>query len=129
VEELAWVGVVLFAVGAAGSLAVQAAMGASWRVGVADGERTELVADGIFGIARNPFFTALTLTAIGLTVLVGNVVALLSLLALVTAIQLQVRVVEESYLSRAHGARYLDYAARVGRFVPHVGRLRPEQVQ
>ena len=128
-DELAVVGVVVFALGAAGSLAAQAAMGASWRVGVDDGERTELVAAGLFGVARNPFFSALVVTAVGLTLLVGNVVALVSLLTLAAAIQLQVRVVEEPYLSQVHGRRYLDYAARVGRFVPRVGRLRPEPVR
>ncbi|WP_263493634.1 hypothetical protein [Streptomyces sp. PSKA30] len=31
--------------------------------------------------------------------------------------------VEEPYLQAAHGAAYLAYAARAGRFVPGVGRL------
>ena len=50
-------------------------------------------------------------------------VALIAFVVLVVALELQVRVVEEPYLLVAQGAAYADYAARVGRFVPGVGRL------
>jgi protein-S-isoprenylcysteine O-methyltransferase Ste14 len=33
-----------------------------------------------------------------------------------------VRKVEEPYLATTHGAAYVDYASRVGRFVPGVGK-------
>ena len=42
----------------------------------------------------------------------------------VVALELQTRLVEEPYLRRVHGAAYEEYARRVGRFVPGVGRLR-----
>ena len=41
----------------------------------------------------------------------------------VTSLELQTRVVEEPHLLRTHGDEYASYAARVGRFVPGVGRL------
>jgi protein-S-isoprenylcysteine O-methyltransferase Ste14 len=44
---------------------------------------------------------------------------------LLVSIQVQVRAVEEPYLLRVHGPAYADYAARVGRFLPGVGRLNP----
>ena len=31
--------------------------------------------------------------------------------------------VEEPYLLKVHGSAYAEYAARVGRFLPGVGRL------
>ncbi len=40
------------------------------------------------------------------------------------ALELQVRAVEEPHLQAEHGERYRAYAARAGRFVPGVGRLR-----
>jgi protein-S-isoprenylcysteine O-methyltransferase Ste14 len=128
-RALAFAGVALYLVGAVASVGAQQAMGASWRVGVSDDEQTELVSTGLFGLARNPFFTALILTAAGLTIMVGNVVAVVSFAALVLAVELQVRVVEEPYLRRAHGERYERYATRVGRFVPGVGRLRTERAR
>ncbi|MGC4763322.1 hypothetical protein ACLQ20_10755 [Micromonospora sp. DT46] len=41
---------------------------------------------------------------------------------LVASVQVQVRAVEEPYLIRTHGATYLMYAARTGRFWPGLGR-------
>jgi protein-S-isoprenylcysteine O-methyltransferase Ste14 len=38
-------------------------------------------------------------------------------------LELQVRAVEEPYLLRTHGDEYRVYAARVGRFLPGVGRF------
>lgn len=116
-------GLVLFAAGTAGALAAQGAMGRSWRVGVDDDERTELVAGGLFAQVRNPFFAAMVPSAIGLALLVPSVVALVAVVALLIAVELQVRWVEEPYLRQAHGRDYQSYAGRTGRFVPGIGRL------
>jgi protein-S-isoprenylcysteine O-methyltransferase Ste14 len=101
----------------------QVAMGASWRIGVDPAERTQLVTTGPFALVRNPIFAAMLPTALGLTLLVPSWVALAGLAGLIAALELQVRVVEEPYLMRAHGPTYASYAARVGRFLPGVGRL------
>jgi protein-S-isoprenylcysteine O-methyltransferase Ste14 len=117
-------GAVLFVAGLAGTLAAQVAMGPSWRIGVDPGERTELVTSGPFALVRNPIFAAMLPTSLGLVLMVPSAVALIGLAALVAALELQVRVVEEPYLRRVHGAAYAQYAARAGRFVPLVGRSR-----
>jgi protein-S-isoprenylcysteine O-methyltransferase Ste14 len=101
----------------------QVAMGTSWRIGVDPAERTQLVTRGPFALVRNPIFAAMLPTALGLTLLVPSWVAITGLLGLVLALELQVRVVEEPYLLQAHGRNYADYAARVGRFIPGIGRL------
>lgn len=106
------------------TLYAQIAMGESWRIGVDPGERTELVTDGPFAWVRNPIFSAMIPTALGLAMLVPSPVAIAAALALAVALELQVRVVEEPYLLRAQGDLYADYAARTGRFVPGVGRLK-----
>lgn len=116
-------GIVLFGVGLAGTLAAQVAMGDSWRIGVDEQAKTELVTDGPFALVRNPIFAAMLPASAGLALMVPSVVALGGLAALVLALELQVRVVEEPYLLRVHGERYARYAARVGRFAPGVGRL------
>jgi len=61
-------------------------------------------------------------TALGLTLLVPSWVSLLGLAGLTLALELQVRLVEEPYLLSVHGHAYADYATRVGRFFPGVGR-------
>jgi len=116
-------GAVLAVAGIGATLYAQIAMGASWRIGVDPAERTQLVTDGPFALVRNPIFAAMAPTALGLALLVPSWVALAGLAGLVAALELQVRVVEEPYLLRVHGAPYAAYAARVGRFVPGVGRL------
>jgi protein-S-isoprenylcysteine O-methyltransferase Ste14 len=116
-------GVAIFIVGLVGTLYAQIAMGESWRIGVDERERTALVTSGPFAVVRNPIFAAMLPTSLGLALLVPNVAALAGLGALWLALQIQVRLVEEPYLLRAHGDSYRQYAARVGRFVPGLGRL------
>jgi protein-S-isoprenylcysteine O-methyltransferase Ste14 len=116
-------GLVVALVGIAATLAAQLLMGDSWRIGVDDHERTELVTSGAFTLARNPIFTAMTIAAVGVAAMVANVVAVGGVVALIGALELQVRGVEEPYLRRVRGAAYDRYAAHVGRFVPGIGRL------
>lgn len=47
----------------------------------------------------------------------------MGLVALVGALEVQVRLVEEPYLRRMHGTAHEGYTRRVGRFVPGLGRL------
>ena len=100
-------------------------MGSSWRIGVQDGERTELVTDGLFAHVRNPIFSFMLVAQVGFTLPVPTWISWAALLYLVVAVELQVRLIEEPYLLRMHGGAYCTYAARAGRFVPRLGRLRP----
>jgi protein-S-isoprenylcysteine O-methyltransferase Ste14 len=117
------VGIVLAAGGIVLTLYAQVAMGESWRIGVDEHETTELVTDGPFALVRNPIFAAMLPTSFGLVLLVPSFVALAGFAALIAALELQTRAVEEPYLLRVHGDEYARYAERVGRFVPGVGRL------
>jgi protein-S-isoprenylcysteine O-methyltransferase Ste14 len=116
-------GAIIAIAGIALTLFAQNAMGASWRIGVDETEKTGLVTDGPFAVVRNPIFAAMLPTALGLALLVPSVPALLGVAALFAALELQTRAVEEPYLLRTHGAAYAAYAARVGRFAPGLGRL------
>lgn len=117
------IGVVLVVGGILLTFGAQLAMGDAWRVGVDPEERTELVIDGPFNLVRNPIYSAMIPTVLGLALMVPNVLAIAAFVTLVTALELQVRLVEEPYLLRVHGETYADYAARVGRFVPGLGLL------
>ncbi len=119
-----WLGAALAAAGITLTLYAQIAMGTAWRIGVDESERTELVTEGPFAVVRNPIFAAMLPTSLGLALLVPNVAAVIGFATLVVALELQTRAVEEPYLLRAHGRDYAQYAARVGRFLPGVGRIR-----
>lgn len=113
----------LAALGILATLWTQSQMGASWRIGVDEAERTDLITDGVFGLVRNPIFTAMSATGLGLALMTPNVVALAGFAALLLALQLQVRIVEEPYLVSTHGDSYLRYSTSVGRFLPGLGKL------
>jgi hypothetical protein len=104
------------------TLGAQMSMGDSWRIGADKNERTGLVTGGAFGLAPNPIFSAMLLTAVGLASMVPNVLASVGSAALVVALELQVRGVEEPYLHTVHGETYAASRLRVGRFIPRVGR-------
>lgn len=118
------VGVVFAALGIAAAFGAQLAMGASWRIGVDEAERTALMTTGPFRLVRNPVFTAVAVAFLGMALMVPNPVAIAGLAVTLIGIEIQVRLVEEPYLRRVHGAEYMDYAARVGRFLPGIGRHR-----
>jgi protein-S-isoprenylcysteine O-methyltransferase Ste14 len=116
------------ALAAAGGLAVfgaQLGMGESWRIGVSDEERTDLVTRGWFSLCRNPIYTSMISGWTGFALIVPTWLSFAAVVVIAVGLELQVRFVEEPYLLRAHGDAYRAYASRVGRFVPGVGRLRP----
>jgi protein-S-isoprenylcysteine O-methyltransferase Ste14 len=117
-------GLVLALAGFAGAWAAQEAMGDSWRAGVDPDTHTPLVTTGVYGVIRNPIFVAMIAAFAGLTMMVPSVPQALALICLTVGYTIQARVLEEPYLAAAHGDAYAAYAARVGRFVPLVGRLR-----
>ncbi|GAB7191029.1 isoprenylcysteine carboxylmethyltransferase family protein [Kineococcus sp. NUM-3379] len=122
---LGTLGLALMLAGFVATLAAQAGMGTSWRIGVDEGERTELVTSGVFALVRNPIFTAMLTAQLGLALAVPGWVSLTALLGLLLAVEVQVRRIEEPYLLRNHPVTYPAYGARTGRFLPGLGRLHP----
>jgi protein-S-isoprenylcysteine O-methyltransferase Ste14 len=118
------VGFALAGAGIVGTFLAQLAMGASWRIGVDPAERTALVTGGLFSLSRNPIYSFMIVAWIGFALLVPTWLALAALALIILGLELQVRLVEEPHLLQAHGEPYRDYAARVGRFAPRLGRIR-----
>ena len=121
---LAVAGLVVAVVGMALTFWAQLAMGASWRIGVDPGERTDLVTGGPFTVVRNPIFTTMAVTAAGLTLMAPTGVGLAGFLALIASLEVQVRLVEEPHLHHLHGPTYATYTKQVPRFLPRWGQPR-----
>jgi protein-S-isoprenylcysteine O-methyltransferase Ste14 len=122
VDALHAVGVVLAALGGLSVFGAQLGMGASWRIGVSEDQGTDLVTGGWFSICRNPIYSAMVLGWTGFALMVPTWLAFAAIVVISAGLELQVRAVEEPYLLRTHGEAYRVYAARVGRFVPGIGR-------
>jgi protein-S-isoprenylcysteine O-methyltransferase Ste14 len=105
-------------------VAAQAQMGASWRVGI-DDRPTVLAQGGLFAWIRNPIFAGMLLALGGVVALSPSAASAVGWVAVAQLIAVQVRL-EETHLLRLHGDAYARYAARVGRFVPALGRLSGE---
>jgi protein-S-isoprenylcysteine O-methyltransferase Ste14 len=112
--------------GAAGLVVflAQLGMGESWRIGVSEDQRTDLVTGGWFSLVRNPIYSAMILGWLGFALMVPTWLGFAAAAVVAVGLELQVRAVEEPYLSRAHGDAFRKYASGVGRFLPGVGRLK-----
>ena len=89
----------------------------SWRAGVSEMERTELVTGGIYQISRNPAFLGFDLVYIGIVLMFFNWVLLAVSVFAGLMFHLQIVNVEEDFLVRTFGQAYLDYRKKVNRYL------------
>lgn len=115
-------GVVLVIAAIALVFTAQLQMGASWRIGVAAGERTELVTAGLYRWIRNPIYTGMVMLGVGQAMMLPSAWTVAALVALVAGVEVQVRAVEEPYLHDVHGRAFVAWSAATGRFVSLLGR-------
>jgi len=97
-------------------------LGASWRIGIEERARPGLITGGLYRFSRNPIFLALIAVLAGYTLLLPTMLSALILVGACIAIRQQIAE-EESYLLRAYGEQYREYARRVGRLLPGIGKL------
>jgi protein-S-isoprenylcysteine O-methyltransferase Ste14 len=119
-----WLGLLLAVLGLALVAMAQHQMGASFRIGI-DDTQTPLVERGLFLAVRNPIFTGVLLLLAGVVLAMPCLWSVLAWVTAALAVARQTRL-EERHLLAMHGASYRGYAARVGRFLPGIGRLRAD---
>ena len=112
---LGWLGLLLAVAGAGLALRAQAHMGASWRIGAAEGSLGRLVSDGPFAWSRNPVFLGQIVLVWGVA-LGGDPVAAILALVVTAAAVVQVAV-EERVTDAGLGPEYAAYRARVNRWL------------
>lgn len=93
----------------------QSQMKDSWRIGIDESNKTELVHEGLFQYSRNPIFLGMILNVIGLFLILPNALTLSILLLSYAMIRLQIAL-EEEFLLKMHGANYQEYLESVGRW-------------
>ena len=113
---LAGIGIVLLAFALVWVLVAQSHMQKSWRIGIDEDVKTELVQRGLFKVSRNPIFLGMRIMLFGLFLILPSAVMLLIWIAGDMLIQIQVRL-EEEFLTRTHGESYLAYQKQVRRWI------------
>lgn len=88
----------------------------SWRAGIPEKDKTEMVTGGIYSISRNPAFFAFDLVYIGILLMFFNPLLLMWTVATVMMLHLQI-LQEEEYLVTAFGEKYVEYRESVGRYL------------
>lgn len=110
------IGVTLLTVAVVWVLIAQIHMQKSWRIGIDEDVKTDLVQTGLFKISRNPIFLGMRLMLLGLFLVLPSAASLVILIAGDLLIQIQVRL-EEEFLTRTHGQAYLHYKQQVRRWL------------
>lgn len=109
-------GVILLLLSLAWIIFAQAQMGASWRIGVDESQKTDLVTTGVFRFSRNPIYLGMAATLIGLFLVLPNSTTLSLLFGGIAIIHLQI-LLEEQDLRKKHGKALTDYMKKVRRWI------------
>lgn len=108
-------GLVLYGLGTCLFIIAMVTMRDSWRAGIPDKDKTEMVTSGIYKVSRNPAFLGFDLTYIGACLAFGNMVMLIAAVFTIIMMHLQI-LEEEKYLESTFGGSYTAYKERVGRY-------------
>ena len=94
----------------------QAQMGNSWRIGIDQKNKTELVRTGFYRFSRNPIFLGILVSALGVFLTLPNLITFFVMGASFLVIQMEIRL-EEAHLAALHGKSYEDFCKKVRRWV------------
>ena len=89
----------------------------SWRAGVPNDEKTELVTSGIYAYSRNPAFLGFDLIYLSILFIFFNWGLLVITVLTVVMFHLQIVKVEEDFLIKTFGEEYLEYRKKVCRYI------------
>lgn len=88
----------------------------SWRVGVLEGQETDLIEQGIYRFSRNPYFLSYLIMFAAYTVLLQNIILLV--LSFIGFALIHVMILkEEKHLASVHGEKYCQYQKKVPRYI------------
>ena len=109
-------GLTLLIISLAWTIIAQYHMKNSWRIGIDTATKTDLITSGLFSISRNQIFFGMIISMIGLFLVTPNACTILFLIVGYMLIQIQIRL-EEEFLTKQHGEKYLLYKKNVRRLI------------
>jgi protein-S-isoprenylcysteine O-methyltransferase Ste14 len=91
-------------------------MSNSWRIGIDEKNKTDLVTKGIFSLSRNPIFLGMIISVLGIFLIIPNALSFFTAIATYFIIHIQIRL-EEAFLQGQHGEEYLMYKKKTRRLI------------
>lgn len=88
----------------------------SWRAGIDENQKTDLVTEGIYRFSRNPAFVGFDLIYIGCVLAVGNIWMVIFAVFSIVIMHLQI-LEEEKHLQKMFGQPYAEYKKKVRRYL------------
>ncbi len=121
IDQISWKisGFILGLIGLAICLYAQNKMGNSWRVGIDENSRTELITTGLYRFIRNPTYLGLILLNSGIWLIWPTVTIFIFNLIFSYTMDIQVRC-EEDFLEKQYGKEYLNYKNTTKRYLPFI---------
>jgi protein-S-isoprenylcysteine O-methyltransferase Ste14 len=93
-------------------------VGRSIRSAVSSGEKPRLITTGLYRFCRHPAYLALLCVALGIFLIVPNLISLI-LLVYTIVVTYGHSVEEEGKLLKMYGSEYENYRKKAGRFLPN----------
>ena len=115
-QTLSTIGFVLIHIALVWVSIAQYQMSNSWRIGIDEENKTELVTKGIFSKSRNPIFLGMIISVFGLFLITPNALTFCLTVATYIVIHIQIRL-EEEFLERIHGSEYTNYKNKTKRLL------------
>ncbi len=100
-------------------LYAQLKMGSSWRVGIDEKDKTELITSGLYKYIRNPTYLGLFILNAGVWLIWPTWTVFIFMLVFFLMMEIQVRC-EEEYLYSIHGDKYIAYRKKTKRYIPYI---------
>jgi len=88
----------------------------SWRAGIPESDKTELIQNGIYAWSRNPAFLGFDFMYIGVCLMFFNPLTIVFSLFGIIMLHFQI-LQEEKYLTETFGVPYVKYKSRVFRYL------------
>lgn len=116
-DWISYVGLFLFGFNVILGWFISAQLKESWRIGVHQDQRTDLIKNGIYAYTRNPYFLSYFIMFVSLF-LVRPSFAMILLIILTIAVFHLLVLKEETHLMTIHGKEYEKYKKTTGRYLP-----------
>ena len=115
-QTVFYIGLVLLHISMLWIFIAQMQMGKSWRIGIDDKNKSDLIKTGLFSVSRNPIFFGMIIAIFAAFLVLPNIITVFVAFAGYIIIQIQIRL-EEEFLQKQFGSEYLEYKSKTRRLI------------